>query len=138
MATVDVTRLRELRSKVDEREWEVVMHGSAGCAITAGKYERVATIARLFWADYAAYIAAVHNALPDVLDALEQARGERQQVREYIKQLEAERAELRAKLSSITERAEAAEERVKEFEARLAGVMLPPVVRPSLQYDADE
>jgi len=52
--------------------------------------------------------SSLYTALAVTLDGIADA-DERQQVREYIKQLEAERAELRAKLTTTTKRAEIAE-----------------------------
>lgn len=77
MATVDVTRLRELRAAATAGEWWAtrlnrdygVFVGVAGVVITTNETENAES--------NAAYIAAVHNALPAVLDALEQARAER-------------------------------------------------------------
>lgn len=68
---------RELEAAATPGEWEIKSHGSAGLAITTGKYERVFTVARIFEWDNAAFIAAARAAVPALLadvDALTQER----------------------------------------------------------------
>lgn len=86
MATVDVTRLRELHAAATAGEWHVTplsfdygifsrAHECIALVDGAEPYKR---------GDNAAYIAAVHNALPAVLDALEQAQRERDAAKDAL------------------------------------------------------